>query len=97
MSNKQLTSLPEALSVNTKLAASIITRGVGYTVGGFISIADTASNHAKDNPDGFVNESLTTSIKQQYVDSREHGYDLMEDAKATVDFGSITKPKDQGD
>jgi len=97
MSNKQLTSLPEALSVNTKLGASLLTRGIGYAVGGFISIADTASNHAKANPDGLVNEALTTSIKQQYVDAREHGYDLIEAAKDVVDFSSINKSSNKDD
>ena len=85
------TSLPEALSVNVKLGASLLTKGIGYTVGGFISIADTASNHAEANPDGIVHHALTTSIKDQYVESRDHGYELMEEAKDTVDFSKINK------
>ena len=89
------TSLPEAVSVNVKLGASLVAKAVGYTVGGFVSIADTASNHAKSNPEGMVNHALTTSIKDQYQESRDHGYQLMEDAKDTIDFSKInTKPEE---
>ena len=80
------TSLVEAVSVNAKLGAAALVTAVGYAAGSFVSLADTASNHAKRNPEGIVNHALTTTLVDQYVESRASGYNITEKAKDVVDF-----------
>lgn len=88
------TSLVEAVTVNAKLGASVIVTGAGFLAGGFVSLADTATNHAKKKPDGIVASALSTSLVDQWGNARTKGYDLVEDAKDIIDFSKLS-PKNE--
>lgn len=89
------TSLVEAASINGKLGASVVVSAAGFVAGSFIALADSASTHAKSNPDGIVSKALKTSLADQWSNAREKGYELIEDAKDVVDFSKVTN-KDKG-
>lgn len=86
------TSLVEAATINGKLVASLAVKGAGVVVGSFVSLADTASNHAIRNPEGHVAKALTTELATQYVDAKEFGYGITEKAKDIIDFTKLKKP-----
>lgn len=84
------TSLVEAASINGKLVASVGVTAVGFIAGSFTALADSASTHAKKNPDGIVSKALTTTLADQWSNAKEMGYDLVEDAKDVVDFSKLS-------
>lgn len=94
---KQLhdTSLVEAASINGKLGASVIVSAAGFVAGSFIALADSASIHAKKNPEGIVSKALTTTLTDQWSNARSKGYELVEDAKNVVDFSKLTSGKSE--
>ena len=89
-------SLWEATSVNTKVVASYATIAAGYVVGGFKSAASTAVTHAANNKGGHVDNILTTTIKEHFVEAEAKGFNMVEDVKDYMDFdfavGTASKP-----
>lgn len=89
------TSLVEAASINGKLGASVLVSAAGFVAGSFVALADSASTHAKKNPDGIVSKALTTTLSDQWDNAKAKGYELVEDAKDVVDFSKLSLNKQE--
>ena len=83
---KNTTTLLEAVMTNGKLVAAAATQVVGYTTGAFVSVADSAQNHADANPEGLVHNGLTKGIKDQFFEAKDNGYAMMESTKDAFDI-----------